>query len=1218
MALWVVRAGEEGEQEERVLANNVVAIGWNNLGNLSKYPDFLSLFDYFKSIHPKEEHGRDTDYEKSSRLQFGEVWAFIKKIEIGDFVVLPSKKTENIFIGKILGEYEYKQYTDNIKHTRQVKWLKTIKKSEVPQLILNSFNTGLTVFNVEKNDAENFIQRVLEDSNIDQDNIKTPREIIDFIENKMQMVENYQPVTIKTLAENGGSTSKQTVFTELKNYNPDSDSQYMLDTVIQVLKSHNIIRQEGDTLSLNINGNLDDYDTKVIVEKCNEAINNFKGKKNLQNKFNCWIWSVTPENWEIVKEKKIWASRIGQKIRDRVRPGDKVIFYVQGTNEFQGIFEFVEEWYDARSPVWSDETDSVIYQSQIKLETIVLGSASVYDIAQELKMFQNPDDKRLINLVLKGAGGYPSNNGKPIIYQDYERLLELMNDFTTDVFLSEKDFENMVNAIPLVVEYNKNKLQSDKTIPKAEDVQLCARMQYYCALGVTDLLKLTSNDIDLKNYEIHLDPKNKTESSKTATIHPSIKKELEEYVKTKSLNEILFSLNRQILWTYYKKSAELAKLNLFKKQTEREIAGASTEILKQSRCRHMWEKGASEGLIRLKLRLNNKDAIFKSEQPTLQELKNWERREYENTLNVIKTNSNYFLLRHKIGSSNQWRDDIGKQYHFGKIPNYKKLIPGTKTIWYDRQDGDFYFWGYGEISRIEKESDEHFHAHYDNFIFFNEPEKANPRSENVILKKGSNSIKEKILNLPTWNHQISMPKITKEIYDEIVNGKIVSQFSEITPTRSVSDGNLRIPTKDEVKKGIKEIQKELLIDDSIIEEIVTHLASGRHVLLAGPVGTGKTRLSQLIPEMFWIENNGYFADVRTATADWNTQDVIGGISPKIQEGTRVATYEIENGCVTDTILANYEKDSRNAEKPLRHTSIHTVNNKKREFNGTWLVIDEFNRADIDKAFGQLFTALEYHKLIIPDIISGKSTRTIPIPKDYRIIGTLNTADKHYLFNLSDALKRRFAYVEVSIPLRTDKNKEREIYLATKNGLNDLDSEKFADIVKVHENPDSIEYLTDKVKNNIEYSYNVLELIREFKPLGTAILKAIYQTLLVSEKMENEDSFDNAINANLMPQLETLPKTSLEMLHAYLFGNVVDSLEKENQKEQYKTGLESILRYLNYSKEQIKTHLDEFVNERLPNDLADAIGRMKDTRKISFPEKSLFKKSLEEIIKQSEF
>jgi len=255
---------------------------------------------------------------------------------------------------------------------------------------------------------------------------------------------------------------------------------------------------------------------------------------------------------------------------------------------------------------------------------------------------------------------------------------------------------------------------------------------------------------------------------------------------------------------------------------------------------------------------------------------------------------NYLLLRHSPKLT-KWDDHIGKKYHYGKIPNYKKLFAGTKTIWYDREDGDFYYWGYGNISKIEKESENDFIALFENFTYFNQPTKEEPGSSDVIPKKGLNSTKEKIMTLPGWNNQISMLKITKDIYDEIVNGRIMSQLPEITPTRSVSDGKLRIPTKNEVKKGIKEIQKELLIEDSIIEEVVTHLASGRHVLLAGPVGTGKTRLSQLIPEMFWTENSGYFADVRTATADWNTQDVIGGISPKITDNPiSPLTYEFEN------------------------------------------------------------------------------------------------------------------------------------------------------------------------------------------------------------------------------------------------------------------------------------------------------------------------------------
>jgi len=629
-------------------------------------------------------------------------------------------------------------------------------------------------------------------------------------------------------------------------------------------------------------------------------------------------------------------------------------------------------------------------------------------------------------------------------------------------------------------------------------------------------------------------------------------------------------------------------------------------------------------------------------------MKNWDNRDYSRFLwsaivtgeevhdekleadeiDVIET-KNYLLLRHSSGSVNQWQDDIGKKYHYGRIPNYTKLVPGSKTIWYDREDGDFYYWGYGDISRIEKELEDRQYAYFDNFAFFNEPGKEKPKTEDVIPKKGADSIKEKIMNLPGWNNQISMLEITKDIYDEIVNGRIMSQLPEITPTRSVSDGKLRIPTKDEVKKGIKEIQKELLIEDSIIEEVVTHLASGRHVLLAGPVGTGKTRLSQLIPEMFWTENSGYFADVRTATADWNTQDVIGGISPKITDNPiSPLTYEFENGCVTDTVLANYEKESRKTDHQVRHTSIHRVNDEEKQFNGTWLVIDEFNRADIDKAFGQLFTALEYGDLKIQDIRYEKTVRTVKIPEDYRIIGTLNTADKHYLFSLSDALKRRFAYIEISIPSKKDK--EREIFLAAKNALKDLDQEKLQDIIKIGKDSEDFDSISESLKEKLDYAYNVLEIIRPFKPLGTAVLKLIYQNLITAEKIGLNNSFDNAINANLLPQLETLPKPTIRILYEYLFSKPITSneetifpglanfLNNETQKEQYQTGFEAIVRYLDYSEDKIQDSLKKFTNGDIPTNLTKEITEMKKSHKMTFDESSLFKKSLEEILKQSEF
>lgn len=52
--------------------------------------------------------------------------------------------------------------------------------------------------------------------------------------------------------------------------------------------------------------------------------------------------------------------------------------------------------------------------------------------------------------------------------------------------------------------------------------------------------------------------------------------------------------------------------------------------------------------------------------------------------------------------------------------------------------------------------------------------------------------------------------------------------------------------------------------------------------------------------------------------------------------------------------------------------------------------------------------------------------------------TLNTADKHYLFKLSDALKRRFAYIEIFPP--PNEQKETEIYYALNNALKGLNGQ----------------------------------------------------------------------------------------------------------------------------------------------------------------------------------
>src|SRR5690606_12880755 len=97
----------------------------------------------------------------------------------------------------------------------------------------------------------------------------------------------------------------------------------------------------------------------------------------------------------------------------------------------------------------------------------------------------------------------------------------------------------------------------------------------------------------------------------------------------------------------------------------------------------------------------------------------------------------------------------------------------------------------------------------------------------------------------------------------------------------------------------------------------------------------------------------------------------------------------------------------------------------------WLVVDEMNRSNFDRAFGQLFTVLSGQSVTLPysgtsekpirlawagsDEAKSSPHEVVEIPLEWRLIGTMNVFDKTLLFEMSFALMRRFAFIEVPAP-----------------------------------------------------------------------------------------------------------------------------------------------------------------------------------------------------------
>ena len=199
-------------------------------------------------------------------------------------------------------------------------------------------------------------------------------------------------------------------------------------------------------------------------------------------------------------------------------------------------------------------------------------------------------------------------------------------------------------------------------------------------------------------------------------------------------------------------------------------------------------------------------------------------------------------------------------------------------------------------------------------------------------------------------------------------GKQVIEYTEYTPENFLED--VYMPEQD-------------------YETLVSLIRTKKNVILQGAPGVGKTYAAKRLTYSMMGEKDAERVMMVQFHQSYSYEDFIMGFRPS-EKG-----FELKHGAFY-TFCKKAEEDSDN------------------EY---FFIIDEINRGNLSKIFGELFMLIESDKRGI-ELRLLYANEKFSVPANVYIIGMMNTADRS-LALLDYALRRRFAFFEMQPGFETD-------------------------------------------------------------------------------------------------------------------------------------------------------------------------------------------------------
>lgn len=178
-----------------------------------------------------------------------------------------------------------------------------------------------------------------------------------------------------------------------------------------------------------------------------------------------------------------------------------------------------------------------------------------------------------------------------------------------------------------------------------------------------------------------------------------------------------------------------------------------------------------------------------------------------------------------------------------------------------------------------------------------------------------------------------------------------------------------------------------MLDRKWLQDIVDMLSAKKQLIFHGPPGTGKTYLAAKLANQLTADNDGSYRIVQFHPS-YSYEDFVEGFRPRVVDGNM--TYELSPGPVRDLAEAA----------------------RKNPADPYFLIIDEINRGNLAKIFGELYYLLEYRDESLILQYGNTADDEFSLPKNLFVIGTMNTADRSIAM-VDAAIRRRFYFVEFS-------------------------------------------------------------------------------------------------------------------------------------------------------------------------------------------------------------